>query len=144
MNNMNVASMRLETADLAHKDKYGFQQDDVTTFDAFQLENVRFREQLLDNAIQCVNLQNNKLWIFTAKNKVIVKQELMPKGDGAVKGNPRIVDDPSHLRRCKFRKMFVDATGSHCFMIADHEVFYNHWESDNIFKVDLSQSEGYG
>ena len=35
LNNVNFASMRLETADLVHKDKYGFQQDDVTTFDAF-------------------------------------------------------------------------------------------------------------
>ena len=144
MNNVNFASMRLETADLAHKDKYGFQQDDVTTFDAFQLENVRFREPLLDNQFQCANLQNNRLWIFTAKNKVIVKQELTPKGDGAAKGNPRIVEDQNHLRRLgmKFRKMFVDATGNHCFMVADHEVFYNHWESDNIFKVPLFDQMG--
>lgn len=41
--------------------------------------------------------------------------------------------------------MFVDSTGNHCFMVSDHEIFYNHWESDNIFKVPLFQTDGgYG
>ena len=30
-------------------------------------------------------------------------------------------------------------------MVSDHEMFYNHWESDNLFKVPLFQNDdGYG
>lgn len=41
---MNFASMRVESDHLVHKDKYGFQHDEVTTFDAFQLENIRLKD----------------------------------------------------------------------------------------------------
>ena len=37
--------------------------------------------------------------------------------------------------------MYVDDLGQHCFILTDHQVFYNHWDSDTIFNIDLKSGE---
>jgi hypothetical protein len=31
--------------------------------------------------------------------------------------------------------MYVDPMGVHCFLLAEHEIFYNHWGSNRVFQV---------
>lgn len=81
-------------------------------------------------------LQNGKLWIFTSKNKLIAKKEI-GEGNMTVRDTKQIVDDPTHLKRAKIRKMFVDDSGMHCFLVSNTELFYNHWESDFIYRIDV-------
>ena len=40
-------------------------------------------------------------------------------------------------KEVKITKMFVDESGENCFLISDNIIFYNHWESATIFKIDL-------
>ena len=89
-----------------------------------------------------MGLQNNKLWIFTTRNKLLSKKTL---GDGAVtiKDTKQIVDDPSHLNRSKIRKMFLDESGIHCILMSDSELFYNHWDSDYIYRIDVFTPEHF-
>ena len=48
------------------RDKYGFQNDDVSLSDAFALEAVKFKDNsLFENQFQQVSMQNKRLWIFT-------------------------------------------------------------------------------
>ena len=37
--------------------------------------------------------------------------------------------------------MFVDETGMHCFLISDTELFYNHWDSDFIYRINVFTEE---
>ncbi len=66
-------------------------------------------------------------------------------GDGAVtiKDTKQIVDDPSHLNRSKIRKMFLDESGIHCILMSDSELFYNHWDSDYIYRIDVFTPEHF-
>lgn len=50
----------------------------------------------------------------------------------------RVVDDLT-LRRIKVKKMFVGEMGMNCFMLAGHEIFYNHWLSDNIIQLNVNE-----
>ena len=81
-------------------------------------------------------LQNGKLWIFTTKNKLLAKKEI-GEGNMTVRDTKQIVDDPTHLKRAKIRKMFVDDSGMHCFLVSSTELFYNHWDSDFIYRIDV-------
>ena len=38
--------------------------------------------------------------------------------------------------------MFVDSKGLHCFMLAEHEIFYNHWNSNKVFEVKTTSQGG--
>ena len=60
-----------------------------------------------------------------------------------LRDNKAIVDDPAHLKRAKIRKMFVDESGMHCFLVSDTELFYNHWDSDYIFRIDVFTPEHF-
>ena len=31
------------------------------------------------------------------------------------------------------KKMFVDPKGLHCFLLAEHEIYYNHWKSNVVY-----------
>ena len=135
-------SARLRAADVIVKDKHGFASEEVSLYGAFTLDDVTFRDPLPESMYQQVALQNNKLWVFTAKNRLIVKKE-MGEGGTTLKTNKPIVDDPSHLKRAKIRKMFVDESGLHCFLVSDTELFYNHWDSDFIFRIDVFTPENF-
>ena len=95
------------------------------------MEDITFRDPLPEAMYQQVAMQNNKLWIFTAKNKLLLKKVL---GEGGItqRDTKQIVDDPSHLKRAKIRRMYLDESGVHCFLLSDTEIFYNHWDSDFI------------
>mmetsp|Transcript_7263 Transcript_7263/g.6393 ORF Transcript_7263/g.6393 Transcript_7263/m.6393 type:complete len:167 (+) Transcript_7263:357-857(+) len=46
--------------------------------------------------------------------------------------------DDDQLKRKDIKKFYVDSYGIHCIMLAEHEVFYNNWESERIFQVQIS------
>ena len=66
---------------------------------------------------------------MTRRNKIIGKMNLENKDD-----RPLDVDDDS-LKRKPIKKMFVDHKGIHCFFLAEHEIYYNHWNSNRVFMV---------
>jgi len=33
--------------------------------------------------------------------------------------------------------MFVDESGLNCILVSDTELFYNHWDSDFIYRIDV-------
>ena len=72
-------------------------------------------------------MQNGKVWLLTRRNKIIGKVNLEQKDD-----KPPEVDDDI-LKRKPIKKMFVDVKGLHCFFLAEHEIFYNHWNSSRVF-----------
>ena len=127
---------RLRATDIVAKDKHGFASEEVSLYDAFTMEDVTFRDPPPESMYQQVILQNGKLWIFTSKNKLIAKKEI-GEGNMTVRDTKQIVDDPTHLKRAKIRKMFVDDSGMHCFLVSNTELFYNHWESDFIYRIDV-------
>lgn len=129
-------SARLRATDIIAKDKHGFASEEVSLYGAFTMEDVKFHDAPPENMYQQVALQNNKLWIFTHKNKLISKKEL-GENNKTLRDTRQFVDDPSHLKRAKIRKMYVDETGMNCFLVSDTELFYNHWESDCIFRIDV-------
>lgn len=135
-------STRLRPTDIIAKDKHGFSEEEVSLYGAFTMEDITFRDPPPESVYQQVALQNNRLWIFTSKNKLISKKVL---GENAttIRDSKQIVDDPSHLKRARIRRMFVDETGSHCFLVSDTELFYNHWDSDFIFRIDVFSPEHF-
>jgi hypothetical protein len=66
------------------------------------------------------------LWVLSTRNKIIVKVNLEDRND-----KPAEVDEDI-LKRKNIKKMFVDSKGLHCFMLAEHEIFYNNWASDRV------------
>ena len=72
-------------------------------------------------------MQNGRLWVLTTRNKNIVKINLEDRED-----RPFEVDDDL-LKRKNIRKMYVDQKGLHCFMMAEHEIFYNNWTSNRVY-----------
>lgn len=38
--------------------------------------------------------------------------------------------------------MFVDKTGLHCFMLTGHEIFYNYFDSDQVYNVPIESIRG--
>lgn len=53
-----------------------------------------------------------------------------------LKGEVQVVDD-QNLKRAGVRKMYVSESGMHCFMLSDHELFYNHFSSDTVQKIKV-------
>ena len=72
-------------------------------------------------------MQNGRLWILTTRNKNIVKANLEDRSE-----RPLEVDDDL-LKRKKIRKMYIDSRGLHCFLLAEHEIFYNNWASNRVY-----------
>lgn len=81
-------------------------------------------------------MQNGKLWLLTMRNKIIVKASVEDSID-----KPKEVDDDI-LKRKNIKKMLVDPKGIHCFMLAEHELYYNHWTSNKVFKVETANDQG--
>lgn len=79
-------------------------------------------------------MQNGRLWILTTRNKNIVKANIEDRND-----RPLEVDDDI-LKRKKIRKMYVDNKGIHCFMLSEHEIFYNNWASNRVYQVPTSSA----
>jgi hypothetical protein len=40
--------------------------------------------------------------------------------------------DDDLLKRKNVKKMFVDTRGTHCFLLCDHEIYYNHYNSERV------------
>ena len=49
------------------------------------------------------------------------------------------VDDQT-MRRAKCKKMLISENGMHCLLLADHELFYNHFSSEKVEKVKVDDS----
>lgn len=50
--------------------------------------------------------------------------------------------DDDILKRKNIKKIFVDSKGIHCFLLAEHEIFYNHWNSNKVFLVNTTPQGG--
>jgi hypothetical protein len=75
-------------------------------------------------------MQNGKIWVLTRRNKTIGKLNLENRDDRQSE-----VDDDI-LKRKNIKKMFIDSKGIHCFLLAEHEIFYNNWNSNKVFVVN--------
>lgn len=81
-------------------------------------------------------MQNGKIWVLTKRNHTLGKLNLENRDDRQAD-----VDDDI-LRRKKIRKMFVDAKGIHCFLLTEHEIYYNNWNSSKVFQVNTTVAGG--
>ena len=101
------------------------------------MDEISFRDKPPPDLIfHQVSLQNSHLWIFTAKEKLLVKKELNDNGEVVKSDNDyNIVDDSEGLSKAKITKMVVDESGYHCFLISDNIIFYNHWLSGKIHRI---------
>lgn len=67
--------------DSQYRDKYGFQHDDISLADAFNLETIRFKDgSLPEPNFQQASLQNRKLWMLTQRNNLLIKADLTETG----------------------------------------------------------------
>ena len=66
------------------------------------------------------------------RNKLIVKANLEDPSE-----KMREVDDDL-LKRKNIKKMYVDPKGIHCFMLAEHDIYYNHWFSPRVYQVPIA------
>lgn len=124
-----------------YRNRYGFQTDEVSLYDAFTLDDVQFRDAIPENTYIQVCLQNRKLWTLTAKSRLLVKNEV--DEDGFTKrGDKRFVEDPRNLRNAKINKVLVDKSGMHCLILTDTDLLYNHWESDIVSKIEIEGQNG--
>lgn len=83
-------------------------------------------------------MQNGRIWVLTRRNKIIGKSNLENKEDRP----PSAEVDDDILKRKPIKKMFVDHKGIHCFFLAEHDIFYNHWSSNRVFQVPISVGSG--
>ncbi len=82
-------------------------------------------------AFEFTQMQNGNVWVLTKRNHIIWKSTLEAMKEGK---DSKIVEvDDDILKRKPIKKMYVDSTGLHCFLLAEHEVFYNHWSSNRVF-----------
>ena len=133
---------RVRPAEIIVKDKHGFASETTSLYGAFTMEDVTFRDPPPESMYQQVALQDNKLWIFTAKNKLLSKKEL-GEGNMTLRDTKQVLDDQVYLKRARIKKMFVDDSGMHCILLSDTELFYNHWDSDYIYRIDVFSEEHF-
>ena len=74
--------------------------------------------------------------LLTMKNKIIIKANFEDSND-----RKREVDHDL-LKRKNIEKMYVDPKGLHCFMLAEHEIYYNHWKSNVVYLLNVNSSGG--
>lgn len=85
-------------------------------------------------------MQNGNVWVLTRRNHLIWKCTLDAMQED--RSASRVVEvDEDILKRKPIKKMYVDPRGLHCFFLAEHEVFYNHWSSNRVFQVTVSQQD---
>lgn len=83
---------RVRPAEIIVKDKHGFASETTSLYGAFTMEDVTFRDPPPESMYQQVALQDNKLWIFTAKNKLLSKKEL-GEGNMTLRDSKQVLDD---------------------------------------------------
>lgn len=76
-------------------------------------------------------MQNGNVWVLTKRSHLIWKATLDSMAEGSSSRVTEVDDDI--LKRKPIKKMFVDPRGLHCFLLAEHEIFYNHWSSNRVF-----------
>lgn len=83
-------------------------------------------------------MQNGNVWVLTKRNRMIWKGQIegSESDPNLVKITSEVDDDT--LKRKPIKKMFVDPRGLHCFFLAEHEIFYNHWSSNRVFQITTS------
>lgn len=87
-------------------------------------------------------MQNGNVWVLTKRSHLIWKSTLDNMADDR---NSRISEvDEDILKRKPIKKMFVDPRGLHCFFLAEHEIFYNHWSSNRVFQLVTKAMDGSG
>ena len=87
-------------------------------------------------------MQNGNVWVLTKRNHFIWKSTLEAMKDDR---NSKILEvDDDTLKRKPIKKMYVDPMGLHCFFLAEHEIFYNHWSSNRVFQVNTKTVDGQG
>lgn len=96
--------------------------------EVFNFKSIKY--QLDDNNIDFAVIKNNKLWILTQRTRSIVKVDLRTD-------KPNEIDDSSLMRK-PIEKMFVDPKGLHCFFLAKHELYYNHFDSDKVIYISTN------
>ena len=77
-------------------------------------------------------MQNGKIWLLTMRNKVILKANIEDPTERV-----REVDEDI-LKRKAIKKMYIDQKGLHCFMLAEHEIYYNQWSSNRVYLLNTS------
>lgn len=78
-------------------------------------------------------MQNGNVWVLTKRSHLLWKSTLEAMRDDR---NTKITEvDDDILKRKPIKKMYVDPMGLHCFLLAEHEIFYNHWTSARVFQV---------
>lgn len=77
-------------------------------------------------------MQNGKIWLLTMMNKVIIKANLEDPSD-----RTREVDQDI-LKRKNIKKMYLGPKGLHCFLLAEHEIYYNHWKSNVVYQLNVN------
>ena len=85
-------------------------------------------------------MQNGNVWVLTKRSHLIWKSTLDNMAEGSSSRVTEVDDDI--LKRKPIKKMFVDPRGLHCFLLAEHEIFYNHWSSNRVFQLATSYSDG--
>jgi hypothetical protein len=85
-------------------------------------------------------MQNGNVWVLTKRSHLLWKSTLEAMKDDR---NSKLMEvDEDILKRKPIKKMYVDPMGVHCFLLAEHEIFYNHWGSNRVFQVMTKPQEG--
>ena len=87
-------------------------------------------------------MQNGNVWVLTKRNHFIWKSTLEAMKDDR-NANIQEVDDDI-LKSKPINKMYVDPMGLHCFLLAENEIFYNHWSSNRVFQLNTRALNSLG
>ena len=84
-------------------------------------------------------MQNSRLWIFTQRGNKLFKAEV--EANGQTKPEYKEANNTQMQRdRSKLKKLYVDKTGLHCFMLTGREIYYNYFYSENVMQLPLDTS----
>lgn len=90
--------------------------------------------QMTENQFEFAHMQNGNIWILTKRHHLIWKAPLDSLSDR--RGGAKINElDEDILKNKPIKKMYVDARGLHCFFLAEHEIYYNHWNSNRVYQI---------
>jgi len=90
--------------------------------------------QITENQFEFAQMQNGNIWVLTKRSHLIWKAPLESLSDR--RGGARISEvDDDILKRKPIKKMYVDPRGLHCFFLAEHEIYYNNWNSNRVYQI---------
>ena len=90
--------------------------------------------QMTENQIEYAQMQNGNIWVLTKRHHLIWKAPLDSLSDR--RGGAKINElDEDILKNKPIKKMYVDPRGLHCFFLAEHEIYYNHWNSNRVYQI---------